>query len=365
VYLSIFESYFGFSCGTCFNNIFWYRFTLAWVFDNVFKRWALLTNLVSHESLDSWLGLGTVDESFVQPVKWQTVLFAFILWPITGFGITAGAHRLWAHRSYEAAFPVKFILMLFTSVANQGSIWHWARDHRTHHLHSDTDCDPHNIARGKFYAHMGWLLVKKPQAVIQAGRKQDLTDLIKDPLVTFQEAMNPWWNLSFCFALPAFMCRWFWGDTLWNGFLIAGVLRYVFVLHCTWSVNSYVHNADLRGPSPYDPTEPPAESLLVSILAMGEGWHSWHHAFGFDYAASELGCFQQWNPTKLVLDVLARVGLIWNRKRGHRMWTERKKRMCAKKFEEEGLVLRESLTGPPLGKKRRMDWVRPVQPEAE
>ena len=52
-------------------------------------------------------------------------------------GITAGAHRLWAHRSYKASFPLRVILMLSNSIANQGSIWHWARDHRVHHKHTE------------------------------------------------------------------------------------------------------------------------------------------------------------------------------------------------------------------------------------
>ena len=30
---------------------------------------------------------------------WYTLLWAFALWPISGLGITAGAARLWEHRS--------------------------------------------------------------------------------------------------------------------------------------------------------------------------------------------------------------------------------------------------------------------------
>ena len=63
----------------------------------------------------------------------ETLLWAFILWPISGLGITVGVHRLWSHRSYEASFPVRLFLMLANSIANQGSIYHWARDHRVHH----------------------------------------------------------------------------------------------------------------------------------------------------------------------------------------------------------------------------------------
>lgn len=66
-----------------------------------------------------------------------TLLWAFILWPISGVGITGGVHRLWAHRSYKATFPLRVYLMLSNSIANQGSIWHWSRDHRVHHKHSE------------------------------------------------------------------------------------------------------------------------------------------------------------------------------------------------------------------------------------
>jgi stearoyl-CoA desaturase (delta-9 desaturase) len=31
------------------------------------------------------------------------------------------------------------------------------------------------------------------------------------------------------------------GDSFWNGYWVAGSLRYVFLLHCTWLVNSAAH----------------------------------------------------------------------------------------------------------------------------
>ena len=52
--------------------------------------------------------------------------------------------------SYEASFPVRFILMLCNSIANQGSIYHWSRDNRVHHKHSETAADPYNATRGFF-----------------------------------------------------------------------------------------------------------------------------------------------------------------------------------------------------------------------
>ena len=112
-----------------------------------------------------------------------TLLWAFILWPITGIGITGGVHRLWSHRSYKASFPLRVYLMLSNSIANQGSIWHWARDHRVHHKHSETNADPHNATRGFFFAHMGWLFVKKHPDIIKAGKQLNYDDLAADSTV--------------------------------------------------------------------------------------------------------------------------------------------------------------------------------------
>lgn len=103
-----------------------------------------------------------------------------------GLGITAGAHRLWAHKSYKAKWPLRVLLMLFNTLAFQNSIWEWSRDHRVHHKFSETDADPHNAKNGFFFAHVGWLLVKKHPDVIAKGKQISLDDLEKDKVVAFQ-----------------------------------------------------------------------------------------------------------------------------------------------------------------------------------
>jgi len=60
-------------------------------------------------------------------VQWQTVLWTMVLWPISLLGIGAGCHRLWSHRSFDASAPVRGVLMLCNSIANQGSIFHWVK----------------------------------------------------------------------------------------------------------------------------------------------------------------------------------------------------------------------------------------------
>lgn len=102
-------------------------------------------------------------------------------------GITAGAHRLWAHRCYKATVPLQIILIIFNSLSFQNTAIHWIRDHRLHHKYSDTDGDPHNASRGFFYSHVGWLLVKKHPEVKKRGKMIDMSDIYSNPILRFQK----------------------------------------------------------------------------------------------------------------------------------------------------------------------------------
>ena len=42
-----------------------------------------------------------------------------------------------------------------------------------------------------------------------------------------------------CFVFPGLVCT-LWGDNFWNGYWVAGGLRYIFVLHATWSVSTAI-----------------------------------------------------------------------------------------------------------------------------
>ena len=235
----------------------------------------------------------------------------------SGLGITVGAHRLWSHRSYTASLPLRAFLMFLNSVANQGSIIRWSRDHRVHHKFSETNADPHNATRGFFFAHMGWLFVKKHPDVLKAGGNLDFSDMLEDPVVMFQKKTDPWFAFYCCFVLPGQIAARCWGEDFWNGFLVAGALRYVVVLHATFLVNSAAH---LYGDHPYDVHSYPSENPFVSFCSIGEGWHNWHHKYPFDYAASEFGITSQYNPSKLFIDGMAMLGMVTDRKRGTAAW---------------------------------------------
>lgn len=251
--------------------------------------------------------------TWVPTASWEMLLFSASLWWWSGLGITAGAHRLWSHKSFKAHFPLRVFLMLLNSMAFQGDIFEWARDHRTHHKGSETDADPHNATRGFWYSHCGWIFYRKHRDVYVAGKKIDVRDLVNDPVVMWQQQYYFPSVFLMCYGVPT-LGGYFLGSA-WHGFWLGGMFRHVWVLHMTWCVNSFAH---LFGDRPYDPKINPAENLFVSICAIGEGWHNYHHRYPHDYAASELGIGSgTWNPTKLFIDVCVILGLAYDRRRSH------------------------------------------------
>ena len=84
---------------------------------------------------------------------------------------------------------------------------------------------------------------------------------------------------------------------------LMSVLRYVSVLHATWLVNSAAH---MFGMKPYDVKIGPVENMAVSVLAMGEGFHNYHHTFPYDYSTSEWG--PHLNITTAFIDFMAMIG---------------------------------------------------------
>src|ERR1700712_4657065 len=99
--------------------------------------------------------------SFWTPLRWQTAAWAVIYYFWTGLGITAGYHRLWAHKSYNASLPLSVFLALVGGGAVEGSIRWWSRDHRAHHRYTDTNKDPYSVRKGLLYSHLGWMVMKR------------------------------------------------------------------------------------------------------------------------------------------------------------------------------------------------------------
>jgi stearoyl-CoA desaturase (Delta-9 desaturase) len=264
--------------------------------DNIVWR-----NVFLFAGLHAYAAIGLYQ--MIAVAQWRTVFWSVLLWGIGGICITAGPHRLWAHKSYKARTPLKALLLGMNLVSFQNSVIEWVRDHMAHHKWSDTDADPHNIKRGFFFAHIGWLLSRKHPMVKQMGSKLDLSELYSDPLLVFQDRYYLPMTIIACFMIPIFVPVYFWGESAWVAFCTAAAFRYAFTLHATWFINSAAHTFGYR---PYDINIAPTESLVTTLTAFGEGGHNYHHTFPQDYRTSEMpGVF---NLTKSFIDLFAKIG---------------------------------------------------------
>lgn len=241
---------------------------------------------------------------------WTTRFYVVALYLFSGFGITGGAHRLWAHRTYKAKWPLRLLLMIFNTMAFQDSIYSWSRDHRVHHKYSETDADPHNATRGFFFSHVGWLLCRKHPEVLKKGKNIDLSDLKADPIVMFQDRFYLPLMLFGCFILPTIVPMYFWNESLINSFFVCALFRWCATLNATWCVNSAAH---AFGNKPYDKSINPVENRAVSFFALGEGWHNYHHVFPWDYKAGEFGG-STWNMSGILIDLFAKIGWAYDLK---------------------------------------------------
>lgn len=241
--------------------------------------------------------------------KIQTTLMALFLYPIGGFGITAGAHRLWAHRAYKAKWPLRLLLTAFNTLAFQDAVIDWARDHRVHHKYSETHADPHNANNGFFFSHVGWLLCRKHPDVREKGKRIDLSDLYADPILRFQKKYYLILMPFVAFIIPTWIPMHFWGETFGNAYCL-NLTRYVITLNATWLVNSAAHMIGWR---PYDRNISPSENTLVCAFALGEGFHNYHHTFPWDYKTAELGKYSL-NFSTALIDFFAKIGWAYDLK---------------------------------------------------
>ncbi|KIM69311.1 hypothetical protein SCLCIDRAFT_1208712 [Scleroderma citrinum Foug A] len=250
--------------------------------------------------------LCTFVAAYHTPLCTNTAIWMIAYGLISGMGMTAGYHRLWAHRSYNATRVLEYILALLAAAAAvEGPIMLWVTRHRAHHRYTDTELDPKNASRGFFWAHLGWILVKPRR---EPG-KVDVSDLVKNDIVMWQQRYYPWLVLTMAVALPTLVAGIGWGD--WKGGLVyATSLRVVMLYQADACINSLAHRL---GETPFDDKHTPRDHFITALLTLGEGYHNFHHQFPVDYRNGYK--WYQFDPTKWFIWLCSNVGLASHLKR--------------------------------------------------
>jgi len=228
---------------------------------------------------------------------WPEAVTFLVLWLFVGISVTAGYHRLFSHKTYQAAWPVRLFFAVFGAGALENSVLNWSADHRVHHAHVDEERDPYNITKGFWWAHMGWIFFENEDIPASVVR-----DLSEDPIVRWQARYYAWIGLGVAMGIPLVVGL-LTGHLL-GCLLIGGVLRIVVSHHGTFFINSLCH---MVGHRPYSTEHSARDSAVMAVLAFGEGYHNYHHSFPFDYRNGVK--VWQFDPAKWTIWTLSRVGL--------------------------------------------------------
>lgn len=197
--------------------------------------------------------------------RWQDIVLCAALYLIRMFAITAGYHRLFAHRSYKATRVFQFIIALLGTLSNQKGVLWWASHHRDHHRYSDTDDDPHSpIRRGFWYSHVGWFLCGKHEETDYSK----ISDFAKYPELVWLNKHHILPSVLFASLLFLFGGM---QSLIW-GYFISTVVLY----HATFTINSLSH---IYGIQRYDTGDYSRNNWMLALLTLGEGWHNNHHYY--------------------------------------------------------------------------------------
>ncbi len=237
-------------------------------------------------------------------VTWVEIAACLVMWVVTGLSVTAGYHRLFSHRAYDAPAPVRAAFAIIGAAAYENSVISWAAAHRYHHRHVDTDDDPYNAQEGFWYSHMGWVMIEGPKH----DDTDNVPDLWKDPILRWQHRhpilIGTVFNLATTVALGLLTGR------MLGMFVFALLLRLVMTQHFTFLINSAAH---MWGSQPYSSAHSARDNWLLSFFTFGEGYHNYHHSFQADYRNGPR--LANWDPSKWLIWTLARLGLASNLRR--------------------------------------------------
>ncbi len=232
------------------------------------------------------------------------------------FGITAGYHRYFAHRSYKTSRVMQFLIAcLGCSALQKGPLW-WASHHRQHHRFSDTPDDPHSpLVTSFWWAHVGWILSEE--------HIETPWDSIRDwalfPELRLLDRLH--WVPGLLLAGLCFGIGYLTGGIAgaWSSLVCGFVISTVLVYHATFFINSLSH---LIGKRRYATDDDSRNNLVLALITLGEGWHNNHH----HYQSSANQGFFWWeiDISYYGIRFLKMVGLVWDiRKPGSKALTYR------------------------------------------
>ncbi|HEX3899244.1 MAG TPA: acyl-CoA desaturase [Mycobacteriales bacterium] len=245
---------------------------------------------------------------------WHDIVIAFVMYAISGHGVTVGFHRYFTHGAFKTKKAVRVAMAIAGSLAIEGPVIRWVADHRRHHAYSDRDGDPHSpwkygedlrsLIKGLWHAHIGWMF-----DIEQTNHERYAPDLLADSAIVKVSKAFPW--LSAVSLLTPPLVGYLWSGFAWQGavtaFFWASLVRVALLHHVTWSINSICHAVGKR---PFTSRDKAGNVWWLAIPSMGESWHNLHHA---DPTAARHGVLRgQLDSTGRIIWTMEKLGLAYD-----------------------------------------------------
>jgi len=201
---------------------------------------------------------------------------------VSVLGLTAGAHRLWAHISFKASIVLRVFLAFAQTLICQGSLYDWVLEHRLHHEHFGTEKDPFNPHRGFFYAYFTNKFVTSHPDHEKILKTIDTKDLEQDPIVMWQKRLY-WLLAPLLLMVTVFLPSELWDESLLCSIFIVGFFRVTVSLHYSWILNAATIIWGLEPLNKYS-----IQTNLVFVINKSL-WPQYHYTLPWDYQCGEYG----------------------------------------------------------------------------
>lgn len=127
--------------------------------------------------------------------------------------------------------------------------------------------DPHDIRRGRFFSHIGWICLEHREECQKELKSIDVSDLRGDKAIMFQNRHFFKSFLLFVIVIPTLVPYFMWNESLWLAYWTCGVARYCVNLNNAFTINSIGHSIGKR---PYDKNISPADNIFMMMQTLGD-----------------------------------------------------------------------------------------------
>jgi stearoyl-CoA desaturase (Delta-9 desaturase) len=254
--------------------------------------------------------------TIMQGIGWvEIAVFVGMFW-LTMFGMGAGIHRLFVHRSFRCGPVMRAFFCAIGTMAVQGSVLKWVANHRRHHLYADKPGDVHSphydgvgnryvsFVKGMMHAQGSWVFDH-----VATDGEYYAKDILADPIAMFFVRTRWFWYGMSAVFIPGAIGYAVGGiHTMIGCVLFSGLLRAYLMILATSLVNSVCHSDGRYGYRRYELNDGTTNELVTSILTLGEGLHNNHHRFPRDAYISH--AWYEIDINGLIIRGLGKLGLV-------------------------------------------------------